>query len=156
MSSSLVVRASDSGSQCRSRDYPVFDPSNLWHSGIWGATGKAVLNSWISYLCCSYGTVPTCPVPCQPLRTGAPTFVFSSSSSWKKNTRNFWKAISQCSRSVTYDGFFYGSFGSADPWCHSITGTDPDPTLFFSFLATTKDSAAFAIEEEEKRCGQRQ
>jgi hypothetical protein len=42
MRSSRVIRAS--GCQCRSRNYPGFDPSILRHSGIWGAAKEAVLN----------------------------------------------------------------------------------------------------------------
>ncbi len=42
MRSSQVVRASDS--QWRSRNCPGFDPSILWHSGIWCAADEAVLN----------------------------------------------------------------------------------------------------------------
>ncbi len=40
---SRVVRASDS--QCRSRNCPGFDPSVLWHSGVWGAAHETVLNT---------------------------------------------------------------------------------------------------------------
>ncbi len=39
---SRVVRASDI--QFRSRNCPGFDPSILWHSGIWGVADEAVLN----------------------------------------------------------------------------------------------------------------
>ncbi len=42
MRSSRVVRASDC--QCRSRNSPRFDPSILWHSGVWRAADEAVLN----------------------------------------------------------------------------------------------------------------
>ncbi len=42
MRCSRVARASDS--QCRSRNCPGFDPSNLRHSGILGASDEAVLN----------------------------------------------------------------------------------------------------------------
>ncbi len=42
MRSGREVRASDN--QCRSRNFPGFDPSILRHSGIWGATDEAVLN----------------------------------------------------------------------------------------------------------------
>ncbi len=42
MRSSRVVRASDS--QCRSHNYPGFDPSILLRSGILGAAEEAVLN----------------------------------------------------------------------------------------------------------------
>ncbi len=45
MKSSRVVRAFDS--QCRSRNYPGFDPIILRHSGIWGAADEAVLNTGI-------------------------------------------------------------------------------------------------------------
>jgi hypothetical protein len=38
----LMVRASDC--QCQNRNSPVFDPSILRHSGIWGAADEAVLN----------------------------------------------------------------------------------------------------------------
>jgi hypothetical protein len=31
-------------SQCRSRNWPGFDPSILWHSEIWGAADGSVLN----------------------------------------------------------------------------------------------------------------
>jgi len=40
---SPVVRAPDC--QCRSHNSPGFDPSILWHGGIWGATDEAVLNT---------------------------------------------------------------------------------------------------------------
>ncbi len=43
MRSSIAVRASDC--QCRSRNNPGFDPSILRHSGIWGATDAAELNT---------------------------------------------------------------------------------------------------------------
>ncbi len=39
---SRIVRASDS--QCRSRNWPGFDPSILRHSEIWGAADEALLN----------------------------------------------------------------------------------------------------------------
>jgi hypothetical protein len=40
---SQVVRAS--GCQCQSCNCPLFDPSILQHSGIWGAADEAVLNN---------------------------------------------------------------------------------------------------------------
>ncbi len=43
MRSNLVVRASDC--QCTSCNGPGFDPSIRWHSGIWGASDEAVLNT---------------------------------------------------------------------------------------------------------------
>jgi hypothetical protein len=42
MRSSRVVRAL---SGCQNRNSPVFDPSILGHSGIWGAADEAVLNN---------------------------------------------------------------------------------------------------------------
>ncbi len=42
MRSSREVRASDF--QCQSRNSPGFEPSILWHSGIWWAADEAVLN----------------------------------------------------------------------------------------------------------------
>ncbi len=42
MRSCWVVWASDS--QCRSRNWPGFDPSIHRHSGIWGAADETVLN----------------------------------------------------------------------------------------------------------------
>ncbi len=37
-----------SDSQCRSRNYPGFEPSILRHSGIWGAVDEA--QCWISFM----------------------------------------------------------------------------------------------------------
>jgi hypothetical protein len=65
MRSSRVVRASDC--HCHSRNSPGFDPSILWHSGIWARQMK---QCWIKYI--QYWIYTKQPAtPCVPFKVGS-------------------------------------------------------------------------------------